>query len=126
MLVDLNTTYILARESWGNACALIPNVLPALKTGKMINHDADDVRNLKRETVEQVDERKFSQNCIITVWESSSRVYKKRMMEWMKGIDRLNRLSVFVNSVHFPVPLCLARKTEECYIFRANAESTRS
>ena len=49
------------------APASLANVLPALKSRKMSNHDVDDVRNLKRETVEQVDERKVSQNCIITV-----------------------------------------------------------
>lgn len=38
------------------APASLANVLPALKSRKMSNHDADDVRNLKRETVEQVDE----------------------------------------------------------------------
>ena len=60
------------------APASLANVLPALKSRKMINHDADDVRNLKRETVEQVDKRKVSQNCIITVWvEFKSNVQKK-------------------------------------------------
>jgi len=43
----------LARESGGKmwvykaAPASLANVLPALKSRKMINHDADDVRNLK-------------------------------------------------------------------------------
>ena len=34
------------------APASLANVLPALKSRKRINHDADDVRNLKRETFE--------------------------------------------------------------------------
>ena len=70
---------------------VLPAQKPALKSRKMINHD---VRNLKRETVEQVDKRKVSQNCIITVWESLSRMYKKRMMEWIRGMDGLRNSQV--------------------------------
>lgn len=87
------------------APASLVNVLPALKSRKMSNHDADDVRNLKRETVEQVDERKVSQNCIITVWKSLSRMYKKRMMEWIRGMDGLrNRFIVMTGAAAATFP----------------------
>lgn len=90
----------------GNAApASLATVLPALKSRKMSNHDADDVRNLKRETVEQVDERKVSQNCIITVWKSLSRMYKKRMMEWIRGMDGLrNRFIVMTGAAAATFP----------------------
>ena len=101
----------LARESGGEmwvykaAPASLANVLLALKSRKIINHDADDVRNLKRETVEQGDKRKVSQNCIITVWESLSRMYKNRMMEWIRGMDGLrNRFIVVTDAAASTFP----------------------